>query len=164
MLLDAARERAVTQSKRGIIGGIVAVDRYRFKASQIDSLPIGKHADGAGLYFYRLKGGSQWVYRYRINGRRKELGLGGYVSERDVKAGSVEGVSLARARKLMAEQKVVLDSGRDPITEKKAARRVAKELSMGADPALAEKCRLSLTFETPTCARVRARLGVLGKL
>jgi hypothetical protein len=39
----------------------------------------GRHADGAGLYFdISPEGTRHWVFLYTRNGRRRELGLGGY--------------------------------------------------------------------------------------
>ncbi len=36
-----------------------------------------KYNDGAGLLLHKRKdGGAQWLYRYTIHGRRREMGLG----------------------------------------------------------------------------------------
>ena len=69
----------------------------------------GRYADGAGLYLYVSESGSKsWVYRWKVNGRRREMGLGGFPK-----------VSLARARERAFEAKEHILDGIDPIAEKK---------------------------------------------
>ena len=36
----------------------------------------GMYADGGGLYLQVTAGGASWVYRYMLNGRAREMGLG----------------------------------------------------------------------------------------
>src|SRR5215831_17755294 len=36
----------------------------------------GMYADGGGLYLQITEGGASWVYRYMLNGRAREMGLG----------------------------------------------------------------------------------------
>lgn len=36
----------------------------------------GMHADGGGLYLQVTNGGASWIYRYMLNGRACEMGLG----------------------------------------------------------------------------------------
>ena len=36
----------------------------------------GMHADGGGLYLQITSGGASWIYRYMLNGRAREMGLG----------------------------------------------------------------------------------------
>src|SRR5262245_61544367 len=63
----------------------------------------GKHGDGGGLYL-QVRGASRsWLYMYRWNSRRVELGLGGYPS-----------ISLARARQIAAELTSAKTEGIDP--------------------------------------------------
>lgn len=53
----------------------------------------GRYADGAGLYLYvTVNGSKSWVYRWKVDGKRRELGLGGFPL-----------VSLARARERAAK-------------------------------------------------------------
>ncbi len=43
----------------------------------VATLGAGKVNDGAGLTLHKHKDGSaQWIYRYTIHGRRREMGLG----------------------------------------------------------------------------------------
>jgi hypothetical protein len=51
----------------------------RLSASTVKSAPVGKHADGGGLWLVkRPDGGAQWVQRVTPHGRRREMGLGAY--------------------------------------------------------------------------------------
>jgi hypothetical protein len=52
---------------------------HRLSAIGLRSLPPGKHLDGAGLYLMKpdLDGG-RWALRYRLHGRRRDMGLGGW--------------------------------------------------------------------------------------
>jgi integrase len=72
----------------------------------------GYHSDGAGLYLLIGRTGAKsWVFRYRISGRLREMGLG-----------PLHTVSLAEAReKARACRNLRLD-GADPIETKRAAR------------------------------------------
>ena len=70
----------------------------------------GYHADGGGLYLQVTQGGSRsWIYRYSIEGRRREMGLG-----------SFHDLNLAEARLVRDDAKRGLAKGADPL----AGRRV----------------------------------------
>src|SRR5215831_14763198 len=74
----------------------------------------GTHTDGGerGLYLRVAKGGSKsWLLRYQRDGRRRELGLGGYPT-----------VSLAEAREKAADARRKVKAGTDPIDAKRAER------------------------------------------
>ena len=69
----------------------------------------GRYGDGAGLYLNVAPGGSKsWVQRIVINGRRRDIGLGGYPT-----------VGLAEARNLATANRSVVAEGRDPVAEKR---------------------------------------------
>ena len=72
----------------------------------------GRYGDGyGGLYLRIAEGGSkQWVQRIVINGRRRDIGLGGWPV-----------VSLARARERAFANRVAISEGRDPLAEKRRA-------------------------------------------
>ena len=63
-------------------------ERNKLSAAGIASLPVGIHSDGDGLYLrvrkHKPKNGGaetvsrQWFFIFRRNGKRTELGLGGY--------------------------------------------------------------------------------------
>ncbi|WP_375657657.1 tyrosine-type recombinase/integrase, partial [Bartonella sp. CL32QHWL-1] len=59
-------------------------------------------------------GGAQWIYRYTIHGRRREMGLG-----------ALRHVSLKQARELANQWRSVLHEGRDPIKEREKQKREA---------------------------------------
>lgn len=72
----------------------------------------GYYADGDGLYLQVTKAGNKsWVFRFGLEGRKREMGLGAY-----------PGTSLSDARVKLADQRRVLDAGKDPIDEKKRKR------------------------------------------
>jgi integrase len=75
----------------------------------------GMHCDGAGLWLrVRDDGGAQWLLRFNLNGRRREMGLGGYPA-----------LGLADARVAADRWRAVAAAGRDPIKEREAERRAA---------------------------------------
>jgi integrase len=80
----------------------------RLNHRSIASLPDGRHGDGNGLCLNVGNGGRSWVYRYRWQGKRRELGLG-----------SAAAISLSAARDLARDYHVMLKRGVDP----KAARK-----------------------------------------
>ena len=72
----------------------------------------GMHRDGRGLYLRVAPGGSKsWMLRATIDGRRRDLGLGGYPS-----------VSLAKARQFADAHRLAVAEGRDPLAEKRRAK------------------------------------------
>jgi len=72
----------------------------------------GLHGDGRGLYLKVARGGSKsWVLRATIDGKRRDMGLGGYPA-----------VGLADARKLAENNRTAIAEGRDPLAEKRRAK------------------------------------------
>jgi Arm DNA-binding domain len=64
----------------------------------------GRHADGAGLYFDISPAVARhWVFLYTRNGRRRELGLGGYPE-----------TSLVEAREKAVEHRLTLKAEESP--------------------------------------------------
>ena len=82
----------------------------KLSATRVKSLNSpGRYSDGAGLHLYISKaGGKSWVQRITIDGRRRDIGLGGYPS-----------VSLAQARKRATDNREAIGHGKDPIAEKR---------------------------------------------
>ena len=102
----------------------MAVQRYKFKNSkQLDALPLGKHADGAGLYLYKGKKYSNWVFRFTWAGKRKEMGLGGYPS-----------IGLREARLIMSQHEKALIEGKNPIEQREALTASQKQEILESDP------------------------------
>lgn len=88
----------------------------KLNALSVKSAAPGKHEDGHGLRLVkRADGGGQWVFRYTINGRRHEMGIGGLRS-----------VSLKLAREIAAEHRASIAQGIDPIGRRANARREAE--------------------------------------
>lgn len=72
----------------------------------------GYYADGGGLYLQIGETGTKsWIFRYMLNGKAREMGLG-----------SLRSVSLADARTRAAEQRALLHDRIDPIEARDAAR------------------------------------------
>ncbi|WP_273788689.1 tyrosine-type recombinase/integrase [Bartonella grahamii] len=87
----------------------------RLNARAVATLGAGKYNDGAGLLLHKRKdGGAQWILRYTIHGRRREMGLG-----------ALRHVSLKQARELATGWRAVLREGRDPIKEREKQKREA---------------------------------------
>jgi integrase len=86
----------------------------------------GLHADGAGLYLRVGRNGAKnWTFRYMLNRRSREMGLGGLTK-----------VGLADARKKAADARRQLADGLDPLTaksERRAAARVEAARSVTFD-------------------------------
>jgi len=90
--------------------------RNRLAPSFLRKAPPGKYCDGAGLWLVvREDGGSQWVLRVTVHGRRREMGLGGYPE-----------IGLAAARDLAERWRAMAKQGRDPIKEREAEERAAR--------------------------------------
>ena len=71
----------------------------------------GRYSDGGGLHLYISKAGRKsWVQRITIDGRRRDIGLGGFPS-----------VSLAQAREKAADIRAAVAEGRDPLSRKALA-------------------------------------------
>ncbi len=87
----------------------------RLSPKKLPTAVPGKHADGGGLWFVkRDDGGSQWVLRVTVHGRRREMGLGAYPA-----------VSLAEARRAAEEARGKARSEIDPIKDRQRLRREA---------------------------------------
>ncbi len=68
----------------------------------------GQHAAGGGLYLsVKAAGVGSWVYRYKVDGKTSRMGLG-----------STDTVTLAQARLLAGEQRLMISQGLDPLAHK----------------------------------------------
>ena len=77
----------------------------------------GKTNDGDGLYFQVSKsGGTSWIFRYKLDGRSREMGLGPFPA-----------ITLSQARQLAADQRKLLASGSDPLATRDAAKEAKRE-------------------------------------
>jgi integrase len=86
----------------------------------------GLYGDGRGLYLRIARGGSKsWVFRFMLDGRAREMGLG-----------SALDISLAEARDRARAQRLLCREGTDPIdarNQRRAAHRLeaAKAMTFG---------------------------------
>jgi integrase len=72
----------------------------------------GRYPDGGGLYLdVTSPTAASWVYRYQLQGRVGNLGLGSYPA-----------ISLARARERAAEARTLKAEGIDPLQHRRASR------------------------------------------
>jgi|TARA_R100000049_G_C1954972_1_gene107584 integrase len=70
----------------------------------------GRHADGAGLHLLvKPTGARSWVYRFMLNGKSRDIGLG---------AAGQGGMSLANARDEAAALRLRVKAGIDPLEER----------------------------------------------
>ena len=70
----------------------------------------GRHADGGGLHLLVKESGARsWVYRFMLQGKSRDVGLG---------AAGQGGISLADARDKAAALRLQVKSGTDPLAER----------------------------------------------
>ena len=68
-----------------------------------------RYSDGDGLHLFLKKNGRKsWVQRITVDGRRRDVGLGGYPT-----------ISLAQARKRATDNREAVGNGRDPVADKR---------------------------------------------
>ena len=71
----------------------------------------GRYSDGNGLHLFIGKTGNRsWVQRVTIDGRRRDIGLGGYPA-----------VSLKQARRQATLNREAITDGKDPLAERRRA-------------------------------------------
>ncbi len=87
--------------------------RRRLTALSVRSITKpGLHGDGGGLYLQVAPGGTKsWAFRFMLNGRARQMGLG-----------SVELVSLAEARERALNARKTVVNGVDPIEDRRTSR------------------------------------------
>ena len=90
---------------------------YRLSALKVANIKtFGMHADGGGLYLQVSSTGARsWIFRFKQNGRARDMGLG-----------SLTSVSLATAREMAAECRRTRLTGVDPIEVRRTDRREAQ--------------------------------------
>ena len=74
----------------------------------------GRYADGNGLYLEVTKAGTKtWLFRYQLNGKRTQLGLGSYNKKTN---------SLAQARRAALDKKLLVAQGLHPKAHEERTR------------------------------------------
>ena len=97
-------------------------------------------SDGGGLLLVvKPSGAKMWVARLTVDGKRRDMGLGGFPA-----------VSLREARERAAEARKTASSGADPIADREAAER-AQEARRAAERQEAER-----TFRAVAAACIKA--------
>lgn len=82
----------------------------------------GMHLDGRGLYVrIDQTGGRYWVFRFNLNGRRREMGLGSLVD-----------VDLKTARLRADQARTLVQEGLDPIDARKQAQTPPEKTAFSA--------------------------------
>jgi hypothetical protein len=100
---------------------------------QIKNAKPGMHIDGNNLYLsVTSKGAKSWIFRFQVNDKRREMGLG-----------SLTALPATEARAKASQLKVVVAHGIDPLAERDAER-LAMKAAEQADKA--ELNRLHFTF------------------
>ena len=86
---------------------------HRLSVTKIESLKKpGYYSDGGNLYFRVADGGTRgWIFRYALNGRTRDMGLGPYPE-----------VGLASARERAFENRKLVADKIDPIEQRNARR------------------------------------------
>jgi len=101
----------------------------------------GRHADGGGLYLLvKQTGARSWVYRFMLNGRSRDVGLG---------SAGPGGLSLAQARDARDALRVKVRAGIDPLEER------AQEAAQAAQEAEAARAA-AITFKDVATAYIAA--------
>lgn len=78
----------------------------------------GRYSDGGGLYLMIRKTGLKtWMFRFMLDGRRRDMGLGTVSKLNDIDA----------ARTAAAEARALVKEGRDPLRKKAADKKAVKE-------------------------------------
>lgn len=97
-----------------------STDRDRLKALQIKRIEEpGLYHDGGGLYFQISPSGTKsWLFRYRLHGRVREMGLGSFLD-----------FSLAEARERARLQRHLVADKIDPIDKRDARNKAAKAVA-----------------------------------
>lgn len=78
---------------------------------RVKSAPPGRHADGGGLFLLVKDTGTRsWLYRYKRDGKTRDIGLGS--------AAGAHTVPLAEARDKASELRKLTKAGIDPLAER----------------------------------------------
>ncbi len=84
----------------------------RLSATQVkNAAPRNVVQDGGGLSLKRSETGGRWTFRFQINGKRRDMGLGSYPD-----------MSLSDARKERSKWAAFAERGEDPIVERERQR------------------------------------------
>jgi len=92
-------------------------------ARQVQTAPVGTHADGGGLFLTVKAAGASWVLRVTApDGRRREMGPGPALRTTLPAAGE----TFTQARRLADKVRKLLSESRDPVEARESDRNAAK--------------------------------------
>lgn len=93
-------------------------------ALAVKNADLGRHADGGGLQLLvKETGYRSWVFRFMLNGKSRDIGLG---------PAGPGGISLADARDLATSLRLKVKAGIDPLEERQKAEAVTKAAKQAA--------------------------------
>ena len=104
----------------------------------------GRHGDGDGLYLHIAPSGTKsWVQRIVIKEKRRDIGLGPYPA-----------VSLVQARTMAASNRTAVSEGRDPLSERQAAREASRN-PVPSVPTFAQAAARMIEILRPTWSNAK---------
>jgi len=104
-------------------------------ALTVKSAKPGRYGDGNGLYLLVREGGARWwLFRYHVNGKMREMGLGAAPSPASAEKGAVdrETVTLADARERAKALREIVRAGGDPLAQRDADAKAASAAAQQA--------------------------------
>ncbi|UNK78336.1 integrase arm-type DNA-binding domain-containing protein [Sphingopyxis granuli] len=105
----------------------------------------GRHADGGGLHLLVKESGARsWVYRFMLNGKSRDVGLGA--------AAGPDAISLSDARDLASALRLKVKAGIDPLEERQQEAAQALATAQAAEIA-------GITFKAVAEAYIAANEG-----
>jgi hypothetical protein len=110
----------------------------RLTARLVESLGPGRYSDGTGMglmLWVSDTGARSWVQRLRVNGRRRDLGLGPFPL-----------ITLAEARSIAHENKKSTTQGGDPFLDRRRLREEAASRLTFAEAANRTRDELTPTW------------------
>lgn len=113
----------------------------RLSVRTVESLGKGRHSDGGGtglMLWVRDSGSRTWVQRLRVDGKRHDIGLGGYPI-----------ISLAQAREIALDNKRAVACGENPVIERRKAKTAARQRITFKDATRQAHIELSPTWKNP---------------
>ena len=111
----------------------------------VKNAKAGRHADGGGLnLLVKESGARSWVFRFMLNGKSRDLGLGA--------AAGPDKISLAKARDLATALRLKVKAGVDPLAERQ--REAAEAVSAAQAAQIA-----GITFKHVAEAHIAANEG-----
>lgn len=110
---------------------------HKLAARTVKSAGPGMHSDGGGLFLaVKGAGARSWVFRFTVDGRKREIGLG-----------SAGAVSLAEARQRAQEARDTVAVGGDPLADRRPAQRPQRQRQV---PTFAEAADRYIRDHAPT--------------